>query len=349
MKKIVISGAIGYWGVEAFDIRNQLEAANGEDVEVDISSEGGSVFDGVEIYNLFSSYKKDFPNAGMICNIKSLAASMGSYIAINNIFDLVTTEDNASMMIHNPLNVVAGDYQVMRKNADFLERLAKMMSRAYSNRSGKSIDDIQKMMDDETWLFGKEIVDEGFADQVINTENSKDKDEAIAFASTQFASTKAKMSRIEMNEKEFDKAVASMGLKQEPKKPQTQMTDQNIKPKMEDEKIMDVLELKTKYPEMCNSIMQEGEAKNQDRVKSLMELKSRDEFKGIDAILMRVDEAIEKGQTVIDVQMAIAAMSLKGGAVSAAMDTNDIGDIDTGAKMTVSGEVAKIDYEDTGF
>jgi hypothetical protein len=223
------------------------------------------------------------------------------------------------------------------------------MSRAYASRSGKSIDDIQKMMDDETWLFGKEIVDEGFADQVINTENSKDKDEAIAFASTQFASTKSKMRRVEMNEQEFDKAVASMGLTPEPKKPQTQMTDQNIKPKMEDEKIMDVLELKTKYPEMCNSIMQEGEAKNQDRVKSLMELKSRDEFKGIDSILMRVDEAIEKGQTVVDVQMAIAAMSLKGGAVSAAMDTNDIGDIDTGAKMTVSGEVGKVDYEDTGF
>ncbi len=334
MKRIIISGAIGYWGVEAYDIRQQLNDANGEDIEVDISSEGGSDFEGVEIYNLFSDYKRENPNAGMICNIKSLAASMGSYIAINNIFDLVTTEDNASMMIHNPLNMVVGDFQVMRKNADFLERLAKMMSRAYSDRSGKSIDEIQKMMNEETWLFGSEIVESGFADEVIKTESTKDKDEALAFATTQFESTKLKMQRTEMSEKEFDKAVAMMGLK-----PAQQPIAQ--KPKQE-EIIMNEKELQAKYPDIHKAVMQKGIEQEKARVSSLLEMKAKKDFDGIGAIHERIESGIKNGETMTAVEIGVMA-ELKKDGVQATLESAP--DIDLGSDPSMSGEPAKEKFD----
>ena len=52
MAKIIISGIIGYH-VTAEDIRNQFDDIEPmEDVEVEISSAGGFVFQGLEIFNL---------------------------------------------------------------------------------------------------------------------------------------------------------------------------------------------------------------------------------------------------------------------------------------------------------
>ncbi|MCK4518010.1 ATP-dependent Clp protease proteolytic subunit, partial [Candidatus Babeliales bacterium] len=55
MKKILISGIIGS-KVKPIDVRVALEEAKGEAVEIEISSEGGSVFAGVEIFNLIKNY-----------------------------------------------------------------------------------------------------------------------------------------------------------------------------------------------------------------------------------------------------------------------------------------------------
>ena len=49
MKKINISGEIG-WDVLTFMVNEQFECVTG-DVEIDLSSPGGSLFDGIEIYN----------------------------------------------------------------------------------------------------------------------------------------------------------------------------------------------------------------------------------------------------------------------------------------------------------
>ena len=55
MKIIEISGDIG-WEVLASDIRRQLTDAAGEDIEVQISSPGGIVPEGFEIFNLLKNY-----------------------------------------------------------------------------------------------------------------------------------------------------------------------------------------------------------------------------------------------------------------------------------------------------
>lgn len=188
MKTIVISGEIGFGGIAAETVRKELNAARGEDIEVHFSSPGGSVFAGIEIFNLFRDYKRKHPGARLTSRIIGLAASMASYLAVNPAFDIVTAEDNGIMMIHNAWGGTSGDYREMKRMAEMLDGVTDLLAAAYMARTGKSREEVRSMMDAETWLFGAEIVDAGLADEIIRTGTAPvDKAAAITRARAQFA------------------------------------------------------------------------------------------------------------------------------------------------------------------
>lgn len=172
MKKILISGIIGK-KVKPIDVRAALDEAKGEAVEIEISSEGGSVFAGVEVFNLIKNY------AGQTTTkITSLAASIASYIALAS--DRVEVEENAVYMIHNAhLLSVSGDHHELRKFADSIEGLSDILVDAYAKKSGKTRDQVRALMDEETFFYGEEIVKNGFADAVIGEFDNEYKAVAI--------------------------------------------------------------------------------------------------------------------------------------------------------------------------
>ncbi len=174
MKTIVISGIIG-WDVYADSIRRKLNEAGGEDLDIQISSPGGFVYDGLEIYNLLRNYQ-----GKKTTQLMGLAASMASYIAM--VGDTVKAHDNAVFMIHNPWNIIVGDHQDFRKEADILERMASMLAQEYAKKSGKSLDEIINLMNEETYLFGNEIKEAGFVDEIIETDKKDDKQAALVTA-----------------------------------------------------------------------------------------------------------------------------------------------------------------------
>lgn len=181
MKKIIISGGIG-WEIKADEIIDQLNKSKGDDIEVHLASPGGSVFEGIEIYNAFRDYKRKYPKSQMMLTIKGLAASMASYIAVNPAFDLVFAEDNAVFMIHNVQGGAIGDYREMKKTAEVFEGLTDLLSQAYSKKNGKSKKEIRSLMDDETWYFGDEILESGYVDEILKTDDKKEKQSAVASA-----------------------------------------------------------------------------------------------------------------------------------------------------------------------
>ncbi len=186
MKKILISGVIGL-DISANSIKGQLTAARGEDVSVDISSPGGLVFPSIDIFNAFRDYKRSYPGMRMESNIKSLAASGASYIAVNPVFDKVSIEDNGALMIHNSQGMVQGDRREMQKYFTTLEKIDGILAQAYAARSGKSIKAIREIMDNESWYFGPEAVDAGFVGDVIKTGNPVDRQTALLTAKAHFA------------------------------------------------------------------------------------------------------------------------------------------------------------------
>lgn len=204
MNVINLSGEIG-WDIIPANVKKELFAFNGQDVETHIASPGGFVFDGIELFNAYRDYKRQFPNAQMMLTIKGLAASMASYFAMNPAFDLVAAEDNAVFMIHNAWMGVIGDYQDLEKAAEILYGLDNMLNSAYSKKTGKSKEEIKKLMDAETWYFGSEIKNAGFIDEIISTDNKKEKASAIIDSKIKM---KALEEKLKNKEDEFEKIAA---------------------------------------------------------------------------------------------------------------------------------------------
>ncbi len=174
MKTIAISGVIG-WDVTAKDIRSELDKAKGEDIEVQVSSPGGLVTDGLEIFNLIKNYEGNKSS-----RLMGLAASMASYIVLAG--DKVIAEDNAIYMIHNAMGIAWGDKNTMQKMSDILAGFSRIFAKAYARKSGKSIKEIEELMDDETFYFGQEILDEGFVDEIVPAPEDAEKDKAAVFS-----------------------------------------------------------------------------------------------------------------------------------------------------------------------
>lgn len=219
MKTVKISGSIGY-DVTPDSVRDQLVAANGEDVRIEISSPGGYVFDGIEIFNLIRNY-----SGNTEIHLMGLAASMASYIAMAG--KKIVAEDNAVFMIHNVSAGSMGDHRDMRKVADVIESLSNMLSQKYVEKTGKSIDEIRKMMDDETYLFGNEIKESGFADEMVEAKEKTEKEEAVKTARAVVSLCVGKMKSDEKASSSLMKAAAMVAPKNN-QPPKEKTNDQGV-------------------------------------------------------------------------------------------------------------------------
>lgn len=153
---------IGGWGVYAKDFKDEVSAlisSGSEEIVVNINSPGGSVFEGIEIYN----YLKGLDNPTTV-RINSLAASIATVIALGA--DELHISESAFFMIHNPWSMAMGEADDMRKQADVLDKIKETILSIYEKNSTLDRERITALMDEETWLTGSEAVEYGFANQL---------------------------------------------------------------------------------------------------------------------------------------------------------------------------------------
>lgn len=182
MKKIEIKGEIG-WDVRASDIKAQLDGMTG-DVMGEVSTPGGYIIEGVEIFNAFNDYDK----GKVIMRNVGQASSMGSYIMLSG--DEAEAFDNTTYMIHNGITWAFGNHHDLRDTADTLEALTMMLAKKYVEKTGKDIEEIKELLDKETYFFGEEMLEHGFVDRILSTEKEKDRAAAVALSSEQFKACK---------------------------------------------------------------------------------------------------------------------------------------------------------------
>ncbi len=161
MKLIKIIGVIGD-DITAEMFTEKLESLAG-DITIHIDSPGGSVFDGVSIYNAIRAYSL----GKVTVIIDSVCASIASYIALAG--DTVQVHDNSAYMIHNAHTGVRGDAQSFENTAKTLRGVNDVMLAAYHKKSGISKEKIANYMNNETYFFGEDIITYGFADKLIGT------------------------------------------------------------------------------------------------------------------------------------------------------------------------------------
>lgn len=147
------------------DIENILEKTEPEEeVEVLINSGGGSVFAGSEIYSKLRGRQN------IVIKVESMAGSAASIIAMAG---RCLISPVAMIMIHNvSMHGASGDYHDMQKNAEILKQMNAALAEAYTEKTGKSKEEILKMMDRETWLTANQCMEMGFVDGIIQSENT---------------------------------------------------------------------------------------------------------------------------------------------------------------------------------
>ena len=148
--------------------RNFRKALKGvKNVTVHINSPGGDVMAGAEIYSALKEHSLNGEGKVTVI-VTGLAASAASVVAMAG--DEIQISPVAYMMIHNPWTIAMGDAKEMRKTAKTLDEISEGLITAYERRTGKSRDELKRMLENETWMSATRCVEEGFADSVYGGE-----------------------------------------------------------------------------------------------------------------------------------------------------------------------------------
>lgn len=126
-------------------------------LDIYINSSGGSVFDGIAIYNQIKRHAA----AEKIVHVDGIAASIASIIAMAG--TEIRIADNGTIMIHDPWGMAIGTADAMRKYADSLDLVRGTLLDTYVARTGGDKDQISDWMADETWMTADMAVERGFA------------------------------------------------------------------------------------------------------------------------------------------------------------------------------------------
>lgn len=179
MRKIKIKGVIvsndDKWIYDWFDIdavspkeiENELDKANGEDLELEINSGGGDVFAGSEIYTALKDYK-----GTIVAKIVGIAASAASVVAMAA--DRVLISPTAQIMIHNvSLYTWGGDYRDFEHTADMLKNYNVSIANSYELKTGMKQEELIDLMNKETWMNAQRAVELKFADEIMFDEGRR--------------------------------------------------------------------------------------------------------------------------------------------------------------------------------
>lgn len=133
------------------DIRSMLDEANNKPVNVYINSGGGDLFAGIAISNMLKRH-----NASTKAIVDGLAGSAASVIAFG--CDSIEMPENAYLMIHKPSSWCSGNADDFKKMAETLDTLQVGIVNTYMDKvvDGVDSDKINSMVDEETWLTGKD-------------------------------------------------------------------------------------------------------------------------------------------------------------------------------------------------
>ena len=132
-----------------------------EDVNLHINSPGGSVYDGLAIYNFLTSA----PNRINVL-IDGMAGSIASVVAMAG--NTISIHESGMMMVHNASAMMGGGTKEhMEKQIEVLDKIDEIQLNIYSRRTKQPKEAIKSLMDKETYLTSKEAKKFGFVDKII--------------------------------------------------------------------------------------------------------------------------------------------------------------------------------------
>lgn len=162
--EMIISGPIGqsWWdptGTASKEFRDELnKIPKGTKINVRINSEGGSIKDGLEIYNALKARSKDVTSY-----VDGYALSIASVIPLAA--SRVISPKASVWMVHEPWSQTSGNAEDHLAAAEMLNTHGDMLADVYAEELGKPKAEMRAAMKKETWFTGSEATAFGLADE----------------------------------------------------------------------------------------------------------------------------------------------------------------------------------------
>ena len=167
---IVSDAASAEWfgGVAPQPFVEALGEITAKKINLRINSPGGDVFGARAIEQALREHP-----AEIVAHIDGYAASAATIVMMAA--DRIVMNPGAMLMIHDAWSLVMGNSTDMLDMAALLEKIDGTIAGTYAQRTGMNVDDLRKLMDDETWFTAEEAVAAKFVDAVSEpppTQNS---------------------------------------------------------------------------------------------------------------------------------------------------------------------------------
>ncbi len=148
----------------------QLLFLEGQDPEKDISlyinSPGGSVSDGMAIYDTMNYIKCD---VSTIC--MGMAASMGAFLLSSGAKGKRLALPNSEIMIHQPLIAgggISGQVTDIQIRSKYLQRTKDNLNHILSENTGKDYETICRDTERDNFMSAEEALEYGLIDKVLD-------------------------------------------------------------------------------------------------------------------------------------------------------------------------------------
>ena len=140
-----------------------LEAQDPDkDIQFYINSPGGSVTDGMAMYDTMQYIKCD---VSTIC--LGMAASMGAFLLSSGTKGKRIALPNAEIMIHQPSGGTKGQASDIKIQAEWMLKTREKLNRILSANTGKPIEQIAIDTERDNFMSAQEAVEYGLVDKVL--------------------------------------------------------------------------------------------------------------------------------------------------------------------------------------
>ena len=133
-----------------------------EDIKLYINSPGGSVYDGLAIYDTMNFIKPDVQTIGI-----GLQASMGAFLLSAGAKGKRAVLGNSRVMIHQPSSGTQGkitDQEItLREGIELKKKLNKILAK----NTGHNLEKIEKDVERDFWMSAEEAKKYGLIDKIL--------------------------------------------------------------------------------------------------------------------------------------------------------------------------------------
>ena len=133
-----------------------------KDIMLYINSPGGSVYDGLAIYDTMMHLKCDVATVGI-----GMQASMGAFLLSSGTKGKRSILPHSTVMIHQPSAGTRGKVTDMEIDLKEGLRLKKLLNEILAKNTGKKLEMVEKDSDRDYWMSAEEAKKYGIVDKVL--------------------------------------------------------------------------------------------------------------------------------------------------------------------------------------